>query len=273
MQALIEAQALPVARELAARHESCDSVPLQPKGQLLAPIPRPIQLRDTLSFIAHLEGAMAMAQKMGAPRSPLLEHLLANFHARPFWYNANHLCVIGPDTVVEWPAYSQIIDYELEMAVVIGKGGRDIDRRDAREHIFGYSVFNDFSARDTQGVEMPNGMGVQKSKGFDGSNALGPCIVTADEFDPYDATMIARINGEQVSRNNSGTITHRFETTIEWLSKHETLHAGEIFCSGTVGGGCGVEIGRFLQPGDTIELEIVGIGKLRNQIVRRGTPQ
>lgn len=269
MQALIEAQALPIARELAERREDCDCVALQPRGHLLAPLPRPIQLRDTLSFIDHLKGAMAMAEKMGAPRSPMLEHLVANFHLRPFWYNANHLCVSGPDTVVEWPEYSQIIDYELEMAVVIGKGGRDIERRTAREHIFGYSVFNDFSARDTQGVEMPTGMGVQKSKGFDNSNGLGPCIVTADEFDPYDARMIARINGEQVSENTSSTITHRFETTIEWLSKHEMLHAGEIFCSGTVGGGCGVETGRFLQPGDTIELEIVGIGTLRHEIARK----
>src|SRR5262249_53008685 len=122
--------------------------------------------------------------------------------------------------------------------------------------------------RDTQAEEMPVGMGVQKSKGFDNSNGLGPCIVTADEFDPYNATMRAYINGEMVSENNSSTITHSFETTIEWMSKHETLHAGEIFCSGTVGGGCGVEIGRFLEPGDTIELEIVGIGKLRNTIAR-----
>ncbi len=273
MQTLIDAQALPVAQELAATRDRRDCVALRPEGHLLAPIPRPLQLRDTLSFIGHLQGAVAMAEKMGAPRNATLDHLLMHFHSRPFWYNANHLCVCGPDTTVVWPDYSQLIDYELEMAVVIGKGGRDIKAENARAHIFGYSVFNDFSARDTQGTEMPMGLGVQKSKGFDNSNGLGPCIVTADAFDPYNARMIARINGEQVSEGNSSTITHRFETTIEWMSKHEMMYPGEIFCSGTVGGGCGVETGRFLQPGDTIELEIVGIGTLRNRIARGGAPR
>lgn len=268
MQALIDAQALPVAQALAADVQADEGVPLRTSGHLLAPLPRPLQLRDTLSFIGHLQGAMAAAEKLGAPRSPMLEHLVSIFHTRPFWYNANHLCVSGPDTIVYWPAYSKIIDYELEMAVVIGRGGRDIKADRAREHIFGYSIFNDFSARDTQSVEMPTGMGVQKSKGFDGANGLGPCIVTADEFDPYDATMSVWINGEKISENTSATITHRFETTIEWLSMHETLYPGEIFCSGTVGGGCGVESGRFLQPGDTIELEISGIGRLRHFIDR-----
>ncbi|HVK80789.1 MAG TPA: fumarylacetoacetate hydrolase family protein, partial [Verrucomicrobiae bacterium] len=268
MQALIEAQALPIAERLVADGDLRDCVKLQESGQLLAPIPRPIQLRDGLCFIDHLKNGMAMAAKLGHTPNPAFVHLVENFHTRPFWYNANHLCVCGPDTNVIWPPYSQMIDYELEMAVVIGKGGRDIAPEDAHDHIFGYSIFNDFSARDVQASEMATGMGVQKSKGFDNSNGLGPCIVTADEFDPYNATMIAYINGEKVSENTSATITHRFDSVIAWMSKHETLHAGEIFCSGTVPGGSGAETGRFLKPGDMIDLEIVGIGRLRHTISR-----
>ena len=97
---------------------------------------------------------------------------------------------------------------------------------------------------------------------------MGPWLVTADEVsDPYNLTMVARINGEEWSRGNSGTMQHKFEDVLVHASKEETLHAGEFFGSGTVGGGCGLELARFLKVGDTVELEIEGLGTLRNKVV------
>ena len=151
---------------------------------------------------------------------------------------------------------------------MIGTGGVDISAEKAREHIFGFTIFNDVSARDYQTREMQGMLGPCKGKDFDTGNVLGPCIATADEIDPYDLTMTARVNGEEWSRGNSGTIHHRFEDCIAHVSQSETLHPGEILGSGTVGNGCGLELKRFLSPGDVVELEIEGIGVLRNRIVR-----
>ena len=158
------------------------------------------------------------------------------------------------------------MDYELEMGCVIGTTGRDISREDARSHIFGFTIFNDFSARDTQGMEMESGLGPSKSKDFDNANVLGPWIVTIDEFYPDDAAMTVRVNGEVRSSGRSNTMTVKFEDLIAFISTSETLHAGEILGSGTVGGGCGLEAGKLLADGDVIELEIEGIGVLRNKV-------
>lgn len=112
-------------------------------------------------------------------------------------------------------------------------------------------------------------LGPAKGKDFDNDNAMGPCIVTADEIgDPYDLTMTARVNGEEWSRGHTGAMHWKFEDTIAFASKSETLHPGEVFGSGTVGNGCGLELMRFLDDGDTVELEIEKIGVLRNQVVR-----
>ena len=188
------------------------------------------------------------------------------FNLRPIYYKANRFAVTGPDTDVQWPAYSKVMDYELEMACVLGRTGKDISVATADEFIFGYSIFNDFSARDTQAVEMGSFLGPSKSKDFDNANALGPCIVTVDEFDASDARMTVRINGEVRSQGSSKTMKYRFRDLISFISTSETLHAGEVLCSGTVGGGCGAEQGKLLADGDTVELEIEGIGVLRNRV-------
>jgi 2-keto-4-pentenoate hydratase/2-oxohepta-3-ene-1,7-dioic acid hydratase in catechol pathway len=125
------------------------------------------------------------------------------------------------------------------------------------------------SARDVQSVEMQASLGPSKGKDFDTGNILGPCIVTADSVDADDMTMIARINGEEWCRGNSGSAHWTFAEVIAHASKSETLVPGECIGSGTVGGGCGLEHGRFLNPGDVIELEVSGIGTLRNRIVRK----
>ena len=135
-------------------------------------------------------------------------------------------------------------------------------------YIFGYSIFNDVSARDTQGIEMPGQLGPAKSKDFDTGNVLGPCIVTADELDMTDLAMVVRINGQEVSRNSSRERLWTFEDAIVHVSAGETIHPGEVFGSGTVGGGSGLERWDFLKPGDVIELEVEGIGTLRNRVVR-----
>jgi 2-keto-4-pentenoate hydratase/2-oxohepta-3-ene-1,7-dioic acid hydratase in catechol pathway len=180
---------------------------------------------------------------------------------------AQPVCGTGQD--VTWPAYSKTIDYELEFACVIGTPGRDISKEKARAHIFGYTIFNDLSARDEQTLEMANNLGPGKGKDFDNSNPIGPCIVTADEIpDPYALDMIVRVGGGERGRGNSREMHWKYEDCIAFVSRNETIHPGELFCSGTVGNGSGLETGRYVEPGEIVELEVEKIGVLRNRIVR-----
>lgn len=266
MQALIESgeAGLFAAREIAQRGRAdhpLDGV------RLLAPLPRPVQIRDCMCFEGHLVGSMQAAARFNggqvSERSLAMQRV---FHERPIYYKANRFAVCGPDVDIMWPPYSKLMDYELEMACIIGRPGRDIRREDAASHIFGFTIFNDLSARDTQRLEMESGLGPSKSKDFDNANVLGPWIVTADDFAVYDAEMTVRVNGEVRSAGSSSTMTYKFEDLIAFISQHETLHAGEILCSGTVGGGCGLEAGRLLESGDLVELTIAGIGTLRSRI-------
>ncbi len=129
---------------------------------------------------------------------------------------------------------------------------------------------NDFSARDIQRKEMSVRLG--PAKGKDWATGLGPWLVTTDEIgDPYKLEMTARVNGEVWSRGNSSTIYWKFEQMIEFLTADDTIYAGDIIGSGTVGSGCGLELDRWVQPGDVIELEIENIGVLRNRVVKRST--
>jgi len=285
LQSLIEGG--PVALDLARRaldHVSTAEVPgtwvEREAVRLLAPLPRPVQMRDFMCFEQHLKQSFQSSMELVAALAPDPERALQGLRASgrfdipqvwyqiPIYYKCNRFSVVGPDHEVRWPAYANLLDYELELAAVIGAGGVDIPANEARDHIFGFTIFNDVSARDYQTREMQGMLGPCKGKDFDTGNVLGPCIATADEIDPYGLTMIARVNGEEWSRGNSGTIHHRFEACIAHVSQSETLHPGEIFGSGTVGGGCGLEMKRFLSPGDVVELEIEGIGVLRNRIVK-----
>ena len=155
------------------------------------------------------------------------------------------------------------------VAIIIGKPAFRVSIADAMDYVAGYTIFNDISARDAQAIEMGGMLGPAKGKDFDKANAFGPCIVTADEIgDPYALDMIVRVNGEERSRGNSGTMHWKFEDLIAHVSRGETLHPGEILGSGTVGDGCGLEHLRFLEDGDVVELEIERIGVLRNRVVR-----
>jgi 2-keto-4-pentenoate hydratase/2-oxohepta-3-ene-1,7-dioic acid hydratase in catechol pathway len=237
---------------------------------LLAPVPVPAQIRDCLCFEEHLANCYKiLRQRNDAPVDDPRFQVPAVFYQQPIYYKANRFACIGTGADIEWPRYGELLDYELEMACWIGRRGRDIAAEDADDFIFGYSVFNDVSARDAQLVESPGGLGPAKGKDFDTANVLGPCIVTADELDVSDLAMVTRINGEEVARGTSASRTWTFPQVIAHISQSETLHPGEVLGSGTVGWGCGFERGVFLAPGDLIELEIEGIGVLRNRIVKR----
>jgi 2-keto-4-pentenoate hydratase/2-oxohepta-3-ene-1,7-dioic acid hydratase in catechol pathway len=232
---------------------------------LLAPIPNPPQMRDFLCFEKHLVQAFEAVGRMSGtpPRVPQA------WYERPLFYHPSRFSVCGPDAEVPWPAYCEKLDFELEFGCYIGTPGKDIPKARAREHIFGYTIFNDFSARDEQAKEMAGQLGPGKGKDFDNANAMGPCLVTADELgDPYRLEMIVRVNGEEWGRGNSRDMHWKFEDCIAHASRSETLHPGEFFGSGTVGNGCGLEQMRFLKPNDVVELEVEGIGVLRNRVVK-----
>jgi 2-keto-4-pentenoate hydratase/2-oxohepta-3-ene-1,7-dioic acid hydratase in catechol pathway len=244
--------------------------------RLVAPLPVPRRMRDCLSFELHVRQSRANRHLFGMegePRDPQAVKLAPVWYERPIYYKGNCFSVVGTGADVHWPAYSRVIDYELEIALVTGRGGKNISERDAHDYIFGYCVFNDFSARDTQYAEMQGSLGPAKGKDFDTGNALGPWIATADEIaNPQDLTMIARVNGEEWSRGSTRTMHHSFAKLVSYASQEETLVPGEIIGSGTVGGGCGNEQGRFMKDGDNVELEVTGLGVLRNRIVAPHVP-
>ena len=226
------------------------------EARLRPPVPQPVTFRD---FLIHEGHKAAGARRRNTTIDPVWYEL-------PSCYKGNRLTIIGPEDELKWPHYSEKLDYELELAMFIGKRGKDITQEDAMDHVFGFSVLNDFSARDIQINEMKNWLGPHKGKDF--GTAIGPCVVTADEFDPTDAVMIARVNGEEWSRGNAGDAYYSWNKMIEYASMEEELVPGEMFGSGTVATGCGADLDRWIQPGDVIELEIEGIGILKNKIVR-----
>lgn len=253
--ALVEAgeEALAAARDLLAKAPSA-SVVSRESVKLLAPIQPPPQMRDCSCFELHLRQAFAAARRVRVAGLPDPEEALAKmntradervidtFNRQPIYYKCNRFAVIGADQDVQWPSYSKAMDFELELACYIGRTGRDIPSERAREYIVGYTIFNDMSARDAQALEMPGMLGPAKSKDFDTGNVMGPCLVTADELpDPYDLTMIARVNGEEWGRGSTRDMRWRFEDVIAHISRSETLYAGEVLGSGTVGNGCGLE--------------------------------
>jgi 2-keto-4-pentenoate hydratase/2-oxohepta-3-ene-1,7-dioic acid hydratase in catechol pathway len=248
---------------------------------LLAPLPRPRQMRDGMSFPTHIlqsgrgSRAAAARRKSGeaafeAVMAEPLGELASVYQKIPIYYITNRMMVRGPGTTVKWPRYSKEMDYELEFGVVTRRTKANISLAEARGHIFGYTIFNDFSARDMQRLEMEGRLGPAKGKSFDGSNVLGPWIVTPDEIgDPQALDVEVRVNGEARSRGRTAGMLFSFEEILAHASQDETVYAGEFFGSGTVGNCCGLEIGRFLEHGDVIELQVENIGVLRNKVERQ----
>jgi 2-keto-4-pentenoate hydratase/2-oxohepta-3-ene-1,7-dioic acid hydratase in catechol pathway len=249
--------------------------------ELLAPLPEPRQMRDAMSFALHIRqsgrGARAVqAMRAKGPEAFVsvmqepLEDLPAVYRELPIYYITNRLTVVGTGVTVQWPRYSQVMDYELEVAVVTRRTRANIPKGEADEHIFGYTIFNDFSARDRQAIEMHGRLGPAKGKSFDGSNVLGPWIVTPDELgDPQTLAVEVRVNGETRARGDTSEMLFSFEEILAYASQDETIRAGEVFGSGTIGNCSGLEIGRFLESGDMVEFLVDRIGALRNTVLRQ----
>jgi len=250
-------------------------------AEILAPLPEPRQMRDGMSFPLHIrqsprgqlklkaraEGDKAELARLEAEPLPELPEI---YRKQPIYYITNRFSVKGTNTTVKWPRYSKVMDYELEFGIITKGKGANISAAKAHDHIFGYTIFNDFSARDAQRVEMEGRLGPAKGKSFDGGNVLGPWIVTPDEIgDPYKLNMEVRVNREVRSNGVSDGMLFSFEEIIEHVTQDETLMPGEFIGSGTVGNGCGLELGWFLEHGDEIELEVERIGVLKNRVERQ----
>lgn len=221
---------------------------------LLSPVPNPTSLRDYMVVEEHVRNALG-------------DDIPDEWFELPVYYKADSNCIGHPNQDIEWPSYSEEMDYELELAAVIGKKGRDIAAEDADEYIAGYTIYNDLSARDMQFREMEVNLGPSKGKDFNGSNVLGPFLITPDAIQIDDVQMTARVNGEVWSQGTLGSMQHSFAEMIEHTSQSQYLYPGDVLGSGTIGMGCGLEMDRYLSRGDTVELEVEGIGVLRNQIV------
>jgi fumarylacetoacetate (FAA) hydrolase len=259
MQAVIRAGVEEAAR-------SVSSTPLHiAHVQFHAPL-RPTTLRDGYAFEQHVKTANANRGRDVPPE----------WYKFPVFYFTNPHSIYGPNDEIPYPPYTEELDYELEIAAVIGRGGRDIKAQEAVRHIFGYTIFNDWSARDIQREEMIVGLGPAKGKDF--ASSLGPYLVTIDELAEratvrpgvFDMPMIARVNGNELSRGNMKDLYWSFGEIIARASEGVELLPGDVIGSGTVGTGCLLELtrrqGPWLKPGDVVELEIEGIGVLRNQI-------
>lgn len=250
--------------------------------RLMAPLTNPRSIRDYLSFEQHMLNA-----------SKTFGHSIGEaYYDIPVFYYTNHNAVFGPQDEIKRPKNETKMDFELELAVVMGKKGSDIPEDETDDYIFGYTIFNDWTARSLQREEMTLPLGPAKGKDF--ANAFGPCIVTKDEFEQYSCTisrathpehltmpkttgdrfdvkMSARINGETICEGNYKTAYWTFAQMIKRASDNVTLLPGDILGSGTVGWGSLIEnnfsVHRPLEPGDQVELEIEGIGVLSNKVI------
>lgn len=265
--ALIDAgdEGLAVARRAAAG--SGDTLRLA-DHRLLAPLPEPRQLRDCMVFEKHLRQAFEQGQRMRGVENPKAD-IPPIWYKQPIYYKGNRLSVIGTETDIQWPAYAEMMDFELELSVVIGRKGVNITRETAMDHVFGYMIFNDVSARDAQLIEMDGMLGPAKGKDFDTGNVFGPWLVTKDEIADISGLRVrASVNGERIADTTPSEIQHDVAAILAHVSMSETIHPGEVFGLGTIGDCCLLEHGRFLKPGDLIEFEVEKLGTLRNRIVR-----
>lgn len=233
--------------------------------RLLAPVRQPPSIRDFSAFEQHVATVRAARGEQVPP----------DWYALPVFYFSNPHSVHGPDDEVARPDTTRL-DYELEVAAVIGREGRDLDHAQALDAIAGYTVFNDLSARDVQAREMRVGLGPAKGKDF--ASVLGPVLVTPDELagtrERPRAAMVARVNGGEWSRGELADLHHTFADMIVQASRDAWVRPGDVVASGTVGTGCILELAAvhggerypWLTPGDVVELEVEGIGILRSAI-------
>ena len=214
--------------------------------RLRPPVLHPPSVRDFYAFEEHVRRARALRGLEVPPE----------WYELPVFYFSNPAAIFGPDDEVPYPEGTEELDYELEVAAIVGAEGR----------IGGFTVMNDWSARDVQRAEMKVGLGPSKGKDF--ATSLGPVVVTPDELGDLRLEMVARVNGEERSRGNLGDMHHSWDAIVAHAARNTALCPGDVLGSGTVGGGCILEHGdgRWLRAGDVVELEVEGIGVLRNGI-------
>jgi fumarylacetoacetate (FAA) hydrolase len=240
--------------------------PLNEVG-LLAPLSRPNTLRDAYAFETHVKTANRNRGR----------EVPEEWYEFPVFYFTNPTTIFGPGADIHIPGYTQAMDYELEVAVVIGKAGKNIPVDKASEHIFGFTIMNDWSARDVQRKEMKVGLGPAKGKDF--ATSLGPWIVTPDELTKfgterpgvYKLEMTAKVNGKELSRGSWSDMFFSFGQIIARASEEVELQPGDVIGSGTVGTGCLLELtkaeGPWLKKGDVIDLQVEQLGTLTNKVV------
>ncbi|MCB0327121.1 MAG: fumarylacetoacetate hydrolase family protein [Bdellovibrionales bacterium] len=263
--------------EKKAKHEAVSEY------TLLAPVPKPTSCRDAYAFRQHVE---TMRKNRGAEMSP-------EFDQFPVFYFTNHNAIVGPGNIELERDHFEKMDFELEVAIVVGKRGINIAAKDADEYIFGYTIMNDLSARQLQMEEMKLSLGPAKGKDF--GTVIGPYLVTRDELESrsiaseegqrFDMRMIAKHNGELISEGNLKSMNWTFAQILERVSYGVEIFPGDVIGSGTVGTGCYAEINgtaarkaaenkedyepRWLKEGDSIELEVEGLGILSNTLERK----
>ncbi len=260
MQALIDAgpDALAALARLVSDAEggNHDQAIVASEAKLLAPIPTPRKnvLCVGRNYAEHIaEADRAQKQNVG-----MAEH--------PTYFTKPPTSIVGPDAdILVFPSLSEKIDYEVELAVIIGTPGRNIPKSKAMDHIFGYTILNDVTARD---VQRRHGGQYFKGKGLDGSCPLGPWIITADAIaDPHVLSIGLTVNGEQRQDGNTANMIFDIPTLIASLSEGMTLEPGDIIATGTPSGvGYAMEPPKFLKDGDTVVCEVSGIGTLRNSV-------
>lgn len=228
-----------------------------------------IKLEKPLDKISTYRDFYAHEKHVAAGFKKRKEPIPEAWYEIPAYYKGATHGFIGPEDEILWPHYSDKLDYELELAVIIGKGGMNIKEADANEHIFGYTILNDISARDIQKKEMAVRLGPAKGKDF--CSIIGPVITTTDEFDfeEPNLNMKAIINGKEWSNGQSGDSNYSFAQMIAHASMDEYLAAGDLLGSGTVGTGCGLELDKWIQSGDEIELVVEHIGSLKNKVGKK----
>jgi len=251
---------------------------------LLAPVPRPTSCRDGYAFRQHVEAAR---------RNRGVE-MIKEFDQYPIFYFTNHNAIQGPGPITCMPDHFHQLDFELEIAIVIGKEGRNIKAKDADKYIAGFTIMNDLSARKLQMEEMLLNLGPAKGKDF--STVIGPWLVTSDELanflvpakqghvgNNYNLSMKCWVNDQLVSSGNVKDMDWTFAEIIERCSYGVTMYPGDVIGSGTVGTGCFLELngtGKFnnpdytaqwLQPNDVVTMQIDGLGTLTNTIQAEAT--
>jgi 2-keto-4-pentenoate hydratase/2-oxohepta-3-ene-1,7-dioic acid hydratase in catechol pathway len=262
---------LPAALDAGLAALSAPPVPLA-EVRLLPPLAAPT-VRDFVAFEEHVEGVVKSVGD-GAGVVP-------EWYQAPTFYFTNPYALVGAYDDVPVPPGSQLLDFELEVAVVVGKDGASLTPEIAREHVFGYTVLNDWSARDLQRREMKVNLG--PAKGKDSASTLGPWLVTADELEPYRdddgflaLDMRVSVNDVEIGQDLLSNMGWPFEELIAYASRGTEVRAGDVLGSGTCGnGGCLAELwGRRgelspppLQPGDVVEMTVEGIGTIRNRVV------